>query len=397
MKNIIVAGGGLVNKGAQAMTFVTVSELSKRFPNHQIYILSEFDSKREESELNNYKFKIIKWYPMKYARANKNAFLRLMCMLRNNKEYSEISNIYKNADLFVDISGYAIGSVWSDAICNNYLDNIEFALLYDLPVYLLPQSFGPFEYKNPSESKILDRIKSLLPKAKIIFAREQSGFDALGNIISTNNVRLADDIVLSNREIDYSTVYYEVPRQSFSVEKNSVCIIPNDRIIQVGKYDELMSYYHVIIPKLIELNKTVYFVKHSDYDAKLLNTIKDEFKSFEGKLVFIEDSLGCIEFAELLMQFDFVISSRFHSIVFSYKNGIPCIALGWADKYGDLLSKFGQSEYFVDMREKYDEQRTFQLIERINSQREEESHTIQKYLAIIQKHTAFDDIDSLSE
>ena len=57
LRNIIISGGGLVNKGAQAMTFVTVSELSKRFPDHQIYVLSEVDFKREKSELNIYKFK----------------------------------------------------------------------------------------------------------------------------------------------------------------------------------------------------------------------------------------------------------------------------------------------------------------------------------------------------
>lgn len=378
------------------MTFVTVSELSKRFPDHQIYVLSEVDFKREKSELNIYKFKFLKWYPLKFAKAHKNPIMRLMYLLKNGKEYSEVDSIYSNADLFLDISGYAIGSVWSDVICNNYLDNIEFALLYGLPVYLLPQSFGPFDFNSENGDRIYNRINALFPRIKKIFAREQSGFDDLYKSFKLNNIMLADDIVLTNKEINYSSIFYEVPNKRYLVADNSVCIIPNDRIVRVGKCDELMSYYRIIIPKLVELNKTVYFVKHSEYDKKLLDTIKDEFSEYEGNLVFIEDSLGCIEFAELLMQFDFVISSRFHSIVFSYKNGIPCIALGWADKYGDLLSKFGQSEYFVDMREKYDEQRTFQLIERINSQREEESHTIQKYLAIIQKHTAFDDIDSLS-
>ena len=32
MRNIIITGGGLENKGAQAMTFITVNELAKRFP-----------------------------------------------------------------------------------------------------------------------------------------------------------------------------------------------------------------------------------------------------------------------------------------------------------------------------------------------------------------------------
>ena len=41
MRNIIITGGELFNKGAQAMTFVTVNELKKRFPDHQIYLLSK--------------------------------------------------------------------------------------------------------------------------------------------------------------------------------------------------------------------------------------------------------------------------------------------------------------------------------------------------------------------
>ena len=40
MKNIIIAGGGLVNKGAQAMTLITICELKKRFPDHRIMLLT---------------------------------------------------------------------------------------------------------------------------------------------------------------------------------------------------------------------------------------------------------------------------------------------------------------------------------------------------------------------
>ena len=43
MKNIIITGGELFNKGAQAMTFITVDEMKKRFTDHNIYVLSEMD------------------------------------------------------------------------------------------------------------------------------------------------------------------------------------------------------------------------------------------------------------------------------------------------------------------------------------------------------------------
>ena len=50
MRNIIVTGGELFNKGAQAMTFIAVSELRRRFPNHEIFLLSEMDFARPQAE-----------------------------------------------------------------------------------------------------------------------------------------------------------------------------------------------------------------------------------------------------------------------------------------------------------------------------------------------------------
>ena len=38
MGNVIITGGDLKNKGAQAMTFVTVDEIKKRFPEERIYL-----------------------------------------------------------------------------------------------------------------------------------------------------------------------------------------------------------------------------------------------------------------------------------------------------------------------------------------------------------------------
>ena len=63
MKNIIITGGELFNKGAQAMTFIAVDELKKRFPAHQILVLSELDLQRSKEEREQYAFQFIGWYP----------------------------------------------------------------------------------------------------------------------------------------------------------------------------------------------------------------------------------------------------------------------------------------------------------------------------------------------
>ena len=83
MNNIIITGGELFNKGAQAMTFVAVDELRKRFPEHEVCLLSEMDLERPEEERRKYAFGFTGWYPIKFARCQKNPLLRLICKLRN--------------------------------------------------------------------------------------------------------------------------------------------------------------------------------------------------------------------------------------------------------------------------------------------------------------------------
>ena len=148
MRNIIITGGELFNKGAQAMTFIAVDEMKKRFPDHKILVLSEMDLQRPKEEREQYVFGFIGWYPIKFARCQTNSVSRGLCLLRNRKELLEAENIYKNADLMVDVSGYALGSNWSEETCNHYLDHLEFAKAFHIPVYLMPQSFGPFQFQG---------------------------------------------------------------------------------------------------------------------------------------------------------------------------------------------------------------------------------------------------------
>lgn len=49
-KNVVLFGGSLFNKGAQAMTFITVDEIAKRMPDHNVILLSSKDYERNELE-----------------------------------------------------------------------------------------------------------------------------------------------------------------------------------------------------------------------------------------------------------------------------------------------------------------------------------------------------------
>ena len=79
--------------------------------------------------------------------------------------------------------------------------------------------------------------------------------------------------------------------------------------------------------------------------------IKNQFSDNQN-VILLEDDLFCFELLDLLSKFDYVIASRYHSIVHSYLNGVPALLLGWSFKYEELAKKFDQSSYFFDIRNK---------------------------------------------
>ena len=48
--------------------------------------------------------------------------------------------------------------------------------VYPIPVILMPQSFGPFNYKERKE-EMLERIETVLSESQLIFARENEGYE----------------------------------------------------------------------------------------------------------------------------------------------------------------------------------------------------------------------------
>lgn len=397
MKNIIITGGGFANKGAEAMTYITVSEISRRYPNHKIYLYLPEESKLELNFKNNLKFEFLGWHPLKFAKAQKNVFTKILCKILNRKEYTETVEIYKNCVLMVDISGYAIGSNWSYKICSDYLDNFEYANAFDIPVYLMPQSFGPFDFKDEEGKDIDKRIADIFPKIKLICAREKEGLEALKSKYKLENMILQPDIVLNNREIDYSLVFKKTPAvNNPKVNNNSVCIIPNGKIMEFGNPDEVNKAYDSIIRELLNNSSTVYLVYHSTLDREICLKLKERFSN-ESRVVFLDKDFSCIEYNELVKQFKYIIASRFHSIVHAYKNGVPCIALGWAQKYCDLLNEFNQLNYFYDVREQLCIENLMDSIRALEKTYINESNIIMEHLKEIQKTNVFDLVSNKSE
>lgn len=390
MRNIIITGGELFNKGAQSMTFITVDEMKQRFPNHHIFVLSEMDLLRKKKEKEQYTFSFMGWYPLKFAKCQSNFILRAVCLIRNKKELKEAELIYKNTDLMIDISGYALGSNWSIETCNRYLDHLEFAKEFQIPVYLMPQSFGPFEFKGDEGKKIDNRIAKLLPMVRTICAREQEGFQQLKERYHLKNVILTNDLVLNNRSINLNNIYRDKPEISLpEVISGSIAVIPNQRNYEVANESQVQNFYIFMIKKLLQICPAVYLISHSNSDINICKQLKTEFAN-ESRVILIDKELNCIEFNEIVKNFYFIVASRFHAIVHAFKNNVPCIALGWATKYHELMKQFSQERYMLDVRQKISEDTINVTIETMMNNRDGNSQTIEKKLSKLQESNVFD-------
>lgn len=399
--NILITGANLINKGAQAMLFTTVDQLYELFPYCNIF----YGTYRGDS-VKNYKFGRMYWDP--YI---KEAFLSgdILGMkrirqeiwnigkyaLKKSAEYNSIREtldlIYK-LDCMIDISGFALSDKFDYDYNVSYLNTIKVAKKLNIPIFLLPQSFGPFQYSkyyNEEKAKRLRAdIADTMKYPALIFARERKSRDFLKEL-GINHAVLSDDLVLQSKEIRLNSIYKNPPIEDaiHIVEGKKVAIIPNIQITTRGFMEGLFHEYDETIKYLLDKNYYVYIIMHSGEDSGLCREMYQRYQS--GGVCLIKKDLTCFEYSALIKNFDFVISSRFHAIVHALKECIPAIAIGWAVKYIELMERVGQNQYVFDITKKYQKGYLKKLAESLILNMEDSRKTIRDNLINIQDNNCF--------
>ena len=170
-----------------------------------------------------------------------------------------------------------------------------------------------------------------------------------------------------------------------------MAIIPNMMSFANVQEEELLGLYKKIIDKLI-VSHDVYLLRHSKEDIEGCRQIANFFGDHD-RLHLMLDDMNCFELEDVLSQFEFCIASRFHSIIHSYKNGTPCVVLGWAEKYKDLLEGFEQTQYLFDVHNlANNEEKILNSIDQLEQNYVQERKVIEKCLTRQQKSNAFDRI-----
>jgi len=336
-QNIVITGGNLQNKGAQAMVFALADHLKEKFPDKKIYVFSS----RQEEDRETYTFDVLPYY-LKQK-------IKIFSKTNPYSPSHEIIDILSNTDFIVDVSGYALSSQQGIHTNLNFLFSIIIARHFSLPCYYLPQSVGSFDYSTLEKMLLFPLFKVFLSYPKKFYVRERNGLKYIHRF-TKKNVRYSSDIVLQNKNYSIPNIFrVDFSPQTYSIQKNSIGIIPNQKVME--RLDESTFYqlYRSIIERLLQRGKNVYLMPHSTRDFAICKGVKTHFKD-DDRVIFLGELLNCIELEKIIEQFDFVVASRYHSIIHAYRNGVPALIIGWAVKYSELAEKFNQRSYISDIR-----------------------------------------------
>lgn len=402
-ENVIIMGGGLYgNIGAQAMTFTVVDQIKRRFPKKKIYLFSTSEYERSEKEKKEYKFRIMPW-----GIGSKLNLLISKQLIKKEffsdewitqVEYqTQIENIIKNTSFFIDISGYRLGyrlfqkkdADFSISIRSyDYLLNIMIAKKFSIPYYIFPQSFGPFNYPLKEKVFLYPLLWKYLKYPKKIFAREDASLKYLQKF-TNKNLSKSKDIVLLNDEYKLENIFknkYEPTK--INISPDSVGIIPSIMITKRLGEKKTIEIYEKMIAKLLESGKKIYLLGHAQTDHFICKKIKDLFND-ENEVDIISEELNVVEIEKIISQFNFIIASRYHSIINAFKNGIPVLAIGWAPKYFELMRDFNQLDYIFDTQKNFEKSKVLDGLSKLLERYSKEKKVIKSKLDQMKKNKIF--------
>lgn len=389
MGYILITGGNLINKGAQAMTFIAVDEIKRRFPGREVVVISDVDAARSDEELSRYRF-LFRDSVCLFGRKYKLVQHRYGKLDR----HGDAAHIRRNVEMIVDVSGYTFGSHWG--VLANLLAayRARQAFRMKVPIYFMPQSFGPFTWTGLKRRVMEGIIKKWLGYAEVFYCREKQGFELMHARYHLPCVRYAADLVLANRGVDREALFQDMPKQAEAeqtisqIRPHSVGILPNVRNEDCGTPEKMNALYGSMIDTFLAMGRTVYLIRHAAQDEKCCTALKEHYRD-DGRVVLLACEFDCFAYSELAKRFDYLVASRYHAVVHAYKAGTPCIVPGWAVKYQELMQLFGQEAYGLDVRTA--EPRDAQArIRRMEENYEKEAALIRERLGGLQRENVFD-------
>lgn len=347
----IIYGGNFINKGAEALTLTTVDMLRKKYPDDEPVLLDLFPSKFGAAK-HSYDFKIVNMHVRTLYRMKWPLLKPFFKPSLKSDDEKKIKSLFNNAAGFYDISGYGISShnqktMWTLAT----MIPAFWARKHNIPVVLLPQSLGPFNFKGIKGLFIKPIVKKYLRIPNTIFIREAVSRQYL-QPIRTKGVIDSFDIVLLNQT-----------KETSPAPLKAIAVIPNRQLTNFMHFDEVAKLFASLADRCIGAGYDVHLFAHATDDSKLCRSIY-YYIANKDKTTLYQNDFTVPQTEELLAKMAGVVTARYHGLVHAVKLAKPCFVIGWATKYRSLLKALDQEKYYIDLTNEINQNQIISLYDK---------------------------------
>ena len=301
-----------------------------------------------------------------------------------SKEEKETLNKLKECDaVFVKGGGFihSYGGITDPYFIYYLTYHIRLAETYGKEVFLLPNSIGPLK------NRIAKRIAlKALRKCALLTVRENISKDFLkglgveaklypdlGFFLKPSDTYMGEYLTLKGVPIDHKKVVITLRPYRFQGFDDS---------------DKLFAkYINAFVTFVIYLSEKGYHVtfmahtlgpsSHEDDRIAIKEVLSALPESILKTTSYIEDyELTCKEVEKIYSYYDYMVGTRFHSVIFSLNVSVPSIAIAYGgNKSKGIMDVLGNGDYSIDI-DKVDGNQLIQLFDTIENNRED-------YLAIL--------------
>lgn len=284
-------------------------------------------------------------------------FLRRIFLPLYPKKIKERMDVFQNAKAaFVKGGGFlhSYGGITDIYKIYFFLYHIRLALSFGIKTYVLPNSFGPFQ--APFVSRM---IKNVLQKCECVMVREGISKETLENECGVSAHKYHDIAFYLKKDTNFNAERCLREQGIPIYEKECVGITMRPYRFEGMKNGSILyqQYIQSLVDCIIRLSRNGYFpvlIEHvhstleHENDMSCIEKVVEKLGDSCKYKVFADRSLNCEQLKSVYGCLKYLIGTRFHSVIFSLSQGVPCIAITYGGNKGTgIMEDMGLNKYSV--------------------------------------------------
>ncbi|MCX7548866.1 polysaccharide pyruvyl transferase family protein [Xanthomarina sp. F1114] len=435
MKNriLVVPGNTDLNRGDQALVWESIRLFEDIYPNPEVYLYESGATQEEKNlqkaqtqsrgynfitrillhprvkaqsrthaskEVNYSKLTYIKWGFVAIfdlfntlLLTSRVGFLNKLGRASLNEEQKKSLDIIPTLDALVVKGGgflHSYGKLQDPYVMYFFLFDLMLAHRYNVKTVVLPNSIGPL--KNGLAKYLVKRV---LKRSAFVSVREEVSFNFVKEQLGIQAFKYPD-LGFFLKSSSFDAILYLLGKGINTTDKNILLTLRPYRFDGFKNPDKLYHDYLTEISQLVKeqvqrgykftfMAHTLGPSNHENDTLALKEVLSIIDQDIRENITYIEDfSLNAQDIQKIYANYDILIGTRFHSVIFALNEKIPCVAIAYGgNKSYGIMQDMDLANFVIGI-EKVNSNNMSEMILAIESERTQYIDKITKYHSFLE-------------